>query len=376
MIKSVTVQNPFVGDDPLVLNLPSSHEEHGIYIKSITGIGPDKATINTTSLAMEDGGIFNSAKSDIRNIVITLGFYESSILHNSIEDSRHLTYKYFPKKKDITLIFETDNRSLYINGWVESNEPDIFSKDENTQISIICPDPNFYSIYPSSSKIGGIDGLFEFIYENNSVGNELSIVGGMSKEDQQIVSDHNSISGKEGVIYYEKTSQEDLYNEWVYAGFYYGWYLISENKRLYNAETIISEINEGGIHDIYYNGDEDVGVVITIHFKGEASNIVISNVDTDEILHINTSIIYEMIPQINDIESGDDIVITTIPGSKSIEFVRGKDRWSILNAMDKNDFDNAWFKLHKGLNRFMFTAESGFENIKMIIDNNIAYNGI
>lgn len=375
MIKSVTVINPF-GDDPLVLNLSTSHEEHGLYIKTIEGIGPDKATINTTSLAMEDGGIFNSAKSDIRNIVINLGFYESSILHNSIEDSRHLTYKYFPKKKEITLEFYTDNRDSFIKGYVESNEPDIFSKEEGCQISIICPDPNFYSLDEHTSKMGGIDGLFEFVYENDTVEHQMNFVGGIAVEDQQIVSDHNSISGIKGITYYEKTAVENVYNEWMYAGEFYGWYMTAKDVRLYNAETIISKINEGGIHDVYYNGDEDVGMVITIHFKGEASNIIISNVDTDEILHLNTSVIYTMYPEIGSIQSGDDIVITTIPGSKSLEFVREENTWSILNAMDKKDFDNAWFKLHKGLNRFMFTAESGFENIKMTMESYIAYDGI
>lgn len=389
MIKSVTVQNPFVGDDPLVLNLPSSHEEHGIYIKSITGIGPDKATINTTSLAMEDGGIFNSAKSDIRNIVITLGFYESSILHNSIEDSRHLTYKYFPKKKEITLIFETDNRTLAISGYVESNEPDIFSKEETAQISIICPDPNFYDVTSYETHFGGIDGKFEFTYENNTVADEeLVIFGGISPEDQVIVSSHNAVIGIPGVVYFEKTENPNIFNEWMYTDYLHGWVQTGSNKVLYNADTILGEIMEGGVHDIWYYGDEDIGVVLRIHFRDRATNIVMTNQeDLNQVLRIDTDVIEAILCEYYEtsdmkIMPGDEIIVDSTIGNKSMYFTRGGDTLNILNAMGRDPkdgtihFDTSWFKLHKGLNQFVFTAETGFDNIEMTMEGYTAYDGV
>lgn len=376
MIKSVTVQNPFVGDDPLVLNLPSSHEEHGIYIKSITGIGPDKATINTTSLAMEDGGIFNSAKSDIRNIVITLGFYESSILHNSIEDSRHLTYKYFPKKKKVTLTFETDNRTLRISGYVESNEPDIFNKDETTQISIICTDPNFYDVDDMTYTFGSANGLFEFLFENNTVNDdELTSIGGMISDEYKVVN-ALPLTGEDNTFYYVKRTLGD---DVVYDEYYYlkngPFILLQENKVLHNAELCMGDVSEAGVYEVYYNGDADVGMILTIHLLGEVGDITINNVIPDQTIELNVNKI-KALAGIEEFESGDNIVIISKVGYKCIYFERGDSQVDILNAMNKEYFDRSWFTLTKGLNQFTFNAETGRDNIKIIIDANVAYDGV
>ena len=125
MIKEITVINHL--GDVLTLELANPYKT-GIYVKSISGIGPGKANINTTDLASDDGSIFNSARSMERNIVMTLGFLLVPGVTSTIEDARQLTYKYFPKKKPLTFYILTDNREIYANGYVESNEPDIFSK--------------------------------------------------------------------------------------------------------------------------------------------------------------------------------------------------------------------------------------------------------
>lgn len=193
MIKTVIVNN-YLGDE-LVLSLTGSHEEHGLYIKSITGIGPGKATINTTDLASDDGGIYNSARAEIRNIVITLGMYQSTIHRNSIEDARQLTYQYFPLKKSVLLTFITDNRALYIEGYVESNDPDIFSEEESTQISIICPDPNFYNALGADpTPFGSVDDLFEF------PGDEKYHIGDVIEEDSASYLIGDTTSGNNKIV--------------------------------------------------------------------------------------------------------------------------------------------------------------------------------
>ena len=84
-----------------------------------------------------DGSIFASARATERNIVLTLILLPIP----SIESVRQKTYSFFPIKKAVTLLVETDNRLVETTGYVESNEPNIFSQQESTQISIICPDP-------------------------------------------------------------------------------------------------------------------------------------------------------------------------------------------------------------------------------------------
>ena len=136
MIKSITVTNH--KDESLVLDL-FHPEKSGLIVKSISGLGPPKANINSTDLATADGALYSSARASTRNIVFNLEF----MFAPTIEDVRQKTYKYFPLKKKVKIEVETDNRSLMTEGYVESNSPEIFSKAESTQISILCLDPFF-----------------------------------------------------------------------------------------------------------------------------------------------------------------------------------------------------------------------------------------
>lgn len=176
MIHSVTVTNP--SGERLVLEL--EHPElSGLIVEKIEGLGPAPATINTTDLGSADGAIFSSARVQTRNIVITLvmcGTDEDP----SIENARLLTYKFFPLKKRVDLLIKTDNRLAQTYGYVESNEPDIFSNRESTQISIICPDPLFYEYGGEEFGFYGVRPLFEFAFSNESLSENLLEMGQMS----------------------------------------------------------------------------------------------------------------------------------------------------------------------------------------------------
>lgn len=218
MIKSVKVINYLGESIKLELGAP---EKSGFLIRSITGLGAGKANINSTDLSTGDGSVYNSSRVLPRNIVFSLDFLEKP----TIEDTRQRSYKYFPIKKQIRLIFETKNRICEITGYVEANEPNIFSKRENTQISIICPDPYFYSTEKTVTIFSGIEPLFEFPFENNSLTDNL-------------------LEFSRIIVNQEKT--------------------------------------------IFYKGDSEVGVVIYIHAIGEATNLTIYNTQTREVLKIDT----------------------------------------------------------------------------------------
>ena len=96
-------------------------EKTGLIVTSITGLGPVKAEIKCTSIATSDGSIFNSARLGERNIVLKLQFLPNP----TIEETRLLTYKYFPIRKKVKLLIETDKRIAEIEGYVETNEPSI-----------------------------------------------------------------------------------------------------------------------------------------------------------------------------------------------------------------------------------------------------------
>ena len=305
MIKSVTVTN-YLGEW-IKINLADDDPEHGLLIKSIEGLGPAKADVNTTNLATNDGSLYNSARLEERNIVMQLYFTEAP----RIEDARHTTYKYFPIKKFLDFFVETDNRIVRTKGYVESNEPNIFSEQESSQISIVCPDPYFYSAGENGNNVTifyGVEPLFEFEFDNNSLDEDLIEFGSIENQTER---------------------------------------------------------------SVYYDGDAEIGVTITIHAIGEARNITIYNTGTREVMRIDTDKLEALTG--SGIISGDDIIITTVRGEKSIRLLRTGRYTNILNCLDKG---SDWFQLSKGDNIFAYVAEYGSENLQFKIENRIIYEGV
>lgn len=266
MIKSITITN-YLGQS-ITLDMRSP-DKSGLYIKKIEGLGPPNATINAKEIATFDGGLYNSARASTRNIVLTLGFLPNP----SIEDMRQLTYKYFPIKKKLRFLIETDNRIAETYGYVESNEPDIFSQNETTEISIICPDPYFYSAEDNGSNVtvfSGVEANFEFPLINDSLADDLIEMGIMRNVKEKL---------------------------------------------------------------IVYTGDSEVGVIITIHALGKAGSITIYNTGTNESMRIDNDKIESLTG--SGIVKSDDIIISSIKGDKYIQLLRDGVYTNILNALDK-----------------------------------------
>lgn len=78
MIKSITVTNPKGESLELDLFHP---EKSGLIVKSITGLGPPKANINSTDLATADGALYSSA----RPAPVILSSIYSSGLHRRLK---------------------------------------------------------------------------------------------------------------------------------------------------------------------------------------------------------------------------------------------------------------------------------------------------
>lgn len=156
MIKSLTVTNHLGQSLKIDLRNP---ESSGFLIKSITGLGSN-ADINTSEIATSDGEVFNSARMNSRDIVLTLYYDEKDP-----EASRIKSYIYFPSKKKIRLTFDTDHNTYYIDGYVEKNEATVWNKNAYCSITIACPDPYFYSNATNRTVMSGIQAEFEFPFE-------------------------------------------------------------------------------------------------------------------------------------------------------------------------------------------------------------------
>lgn len=219
---------------------------------------------------------------------------------DDIEECRRKTYKYFALKKQVTLEIITDTRDLRITGYTESNEPNIFSSAEDTSISVVCPYPFFYSVNNRNTvSFYGEEPLFEFPFENNNEMEPLIEFG--------------------------------------------------------NVYTV-TEAN------VYYEGDYEVGVIITIHATGPAKNVSVYKLDTLESIEIKT-----------ELETGDDIVISTIARDKYIHRIRNGVTTNILNCTGKK---TNWFLLDGGDNAFAYAAEEGIRNLQFSVANDILYEGV
>ena len=264
MIKSIKVTNP--KGESLVLDL-FHPEKSGLIVRSISGLGPPKANINSTDLATADGALYSSARASTRNIVFNLQF----MFAPTIEDSRQLTYKYFPLKKLIKIEVETDNRSLETSGYVESNQPYIFSKEETTQISILCLNPFFYDPNPSVTQFATVTPTFEFPFSNESTNENLIEFGTINLDTRSIID---------------------------------------------------------------YIGDVDTGVLITIHALGSVSGyLTIYNVETQEKMVVDLAKIKTLIGK--DYGSGDDIIISTVSGDKYVQVLHDGKYTNAIAAIEK-----------------------------------------
>lgn len=305
MIKSVTVTN-YLGES-LKMELTNPYDS-GIAITDITGIGPGKADINVTELTSSDGSLHNSSRLGTRNIVMTLRF----MFAPDIETVRQKSYKYFPIKKELILTFETDNRSCYITGYVESNEPVIFEENEYTQISIVCPDPYFYSLRADSTVFSGVVSMFEFPFSNEVQNNE-------------------------------------------------------ETERF----LIMSDLQFETEQTVYYSGESEIGMTIRIRAIGTVENLTIFNTRTREFIKLDTDKLQQITGSV--IIAGDEITICTVKGKKSIRLLRDGVTTNILNCMTK---DSSWIQLVKGDNILAYTADSGAEKLYFSVENNVIYEGV
>lgn len=227
MLQKVVITNPKGETLDLELTNP---DKSGFTVAKIEGLGPPKANINGQEMASSDGMFYSSARADKRQIIFTLEFRSRDKNNKygalSIEECRHLCYRYFPLKKEITITVYTDSQVLYTKGYVETNEPEIFSRQEYATISVVCPDPFMHELGDSKTVFSGIQPTFEFPFSNESLTEPLI---------------------EFGQIWIDTTAVLD------------------------------------------YDGTIDTGIIITIHALGECEGIQLYNVDTKERIVIDTS---------------------------------------------------------------------------------------
>lgn len=308
MLKKVTITN-YLGES-VVYNIEGVDVEsnNGLFITEIEGLGPPGADLIFTKMVNIDGSVFNTARINGRNIVIKARFLNAE----TIEEARLLSYRFFPLKKPVRFEIETDNRHAYTIGYVEKNEPNIFSDESDVQISIMCEDAYFKDTNDvSEESFSSIEPLFEFIYENE--GFDLNTEFGNS-------------SGK----------------------------------------TVITISN---------NGDIEVGYTIIFRATGIVENPTINFISTGEALTFDTSEIARM-EYGRQFDNGDEIILTMLDRTKSCYFFNSSNGKyvNILNMIDP-DFSWPKLTPGP-TNLYHIGADYGEENLRVFIEYQALYEGV
>ncbi len=314
MIKSLTIVNHL--GEKLKVTLTEADPAHGLLIKDITGLGPADATLNSSDYATNDGSEPNSARLENRSIQII--FLLTNEGGCSIEQARHNTYRMFPTKKDVKLIFETDTRTLYAKGRVQRNTPVVFSDKETVTIDIKCDDPYFYKLNDNgfddnTAEILTVQPALEFVRDSNGMG-EL----------------------------------EEPYEVGRYAS---------------SAGTIVP---------IIYEGEVENGFIADIKITGAVlGDITLSRYQTNEYFKIDRS---KLISLVGSLTAGDEIIFCTEQKHNYAKIIKDGVETNILNAIDLEH--STWLVLNPGENVFVYAISEGDDHTQVTLTYKAIFQGV
>ena len=126
-------------------------------VSEIDGLYPPAGTVSTSTYAGMNGSYLNNAFIEKRNIVIT--FQMRGV---NIEKRRHALYRVVKPSRYLKLYYKTAGIDVCTEGYVETCPVEHFSDKVSGQISMICPDPYFYSTFAIHAYYSQIAGAFVF----------------------------------------------------------------------------------------------------------------------------------------------------------------------------------------------------------------------
>ena len=125
-------------------------------IKSIIGLDPPDAIINTSKNAAQDGSVFNSSSMDNRTITITLA------INYPAEQNRIRLYQFFKSKSKVVLRYKNGMRDVYITGYTQAFQVAFFDKKQTAQITVLCPESHFNGSMAALEELSNVVPMFEF----------------------------------------------------------------------------------------------------------------------------------------------------------------------------------------------------------------------
>lgn len=352
MIQSFKIVN-YLGES-LFLDIRRP-EDTGLLVASVTGLNYPKTDIAAQNYATYDGAKFGNLHIGTRNIVMSIIFYENNKERLDVESLRWRLQRYFLPKTELTFYATNEHGTFWIKGIVESNEINIFSKQEASQISILCADPYFNKDENDRViTIGVVDPLFEFPFSIEMNGSDVlppytktvNAAGGYTIEAPD--------------VYYEVT----LNSETLDLGFH-----AKAIRGLNTGKIEFGKIKNYPRTIIDYDGSAVTGLTINIEAKGPIRNLRINNVTRNEYIVIDDSKLYQILGSTY-IQKYDQIIIDTRKGQKSAKLIRDAKTYNILNACLPV---SKWVQLQTGPNEFTYSTSNEIENVDMNVTFPVRY---
>lgn len=132
-------------DNAFSVQFQGATPKDSLLVRSITGLNPPKRDLFIGDYA-RDGGIFQGRRVGVRNIVIIMHLNPNPALDETVSGLRERLYKAFidpsAEADYVKMGFHLDDgRHLFLVGYNEDFDTEIFAADRLVQISMLCPDP-------------------------------------------------------------------------------------------------------------------------------------------------------------------------------------------------------------------------------------------
>ena len=134
-----------MSDDAFELPILGVTPKNSLLIEKVTGLNPPDRSLFIGDYS-QDGGIYQGRRVGSRNVVFTINLNPNPALGETVASLRESLYKAFidPQVEGDylkLLLRDEDDREIYLVGYCEKFESDIFDASTLCQISMICPDP-------------------------------------------------------------------------------------------------------------------------------------------------------------------------------------------------------------------------------------------
>lgn len=158
--------------------------------------------------------------------------------------------------------------------------------------------------------------------------------------------------------------------------------IVDESESATEYEPHISAIDNGkminlgeyktdNLSTIYYTGDASTGISVNIHLTGDVTGLGLYDSLKNTSMMIRDNALIDLTGE--GLQRGDDIIINTSKGEKSIQLLRSGQLTNILGCLDD---PITWPQLIIGDNAFSVVASSGLQYVQYMITYKTLYEGV